>query len=63
MRLFHILYLHSNDSAAKIFGKQIFQRSYHDHIIRNEQDYLKIWEYIDNNPTKWKEDCFYEQEP
>lgn len=41
-------------------GKQLFQRSYHDHVIRNEQDYLKIWEYIDNNPAVWKEDCFYD---
>ena len=40
-------------------GTRIFQRSYHDHIIRNRQDYLKIWEYIDNNPAKWEEDCFY----
>ena len=42
-------------------GKIIFQRSYHDHVIRNEQDYLKIWEYIDNNPISWREDCFYEE--
>lgn len=40
-------------------GANIFQRSYHDHIIRNEMDYKKIWEYIDNNPARWKEDCFY----
>ena len=40
-------------------GEQIFQRSYHDHIIRGEKDYLKIWEYIENNPAKWEEDCFY----
>ena len=40
-------------------GHPIFQRSYYDHIIRNEQDYLKIWEYIDSNPEKWQEDCFY----
>ena len=40
-------------------GKQIFQRSFHDHIIRGENDYLKIWEYIDTNPQKWKDDCFY----
>ena len=51
-------------SALKRFCNQdtgftIFQRSYHDHIIRNEQDYLRIWEYIDNNPVRWKEDCFY----
>ena len=40
-------------------GTRIFQRSYHDHIIRGEKDYLKIWEYIENNPAKWEEDCFY----
>ena len=37
----------------------IWQRSFHDHIIRGEQDYLKIWNYIDINPQKWSEDCFY----
>ena len=41
------------------FGKKIFQRSYHDHVIRNEASYQKIWQYIDNNPTLWQEDCFY----
>ena len=40
-------------------GINIFQRSYHDHIIRGEQDYLKIWQYIDSNPAKWQEECFY----
>ena len=40
-------------------GSHIFQRSYHDHVIRNEDDYLKIWQYIDNNPARWQEDCFY----
>ena len=39
-------------------GTKIFQRSYHDHIIRGARDYLKIWEYIDSNPACWKEDCF-----
>ena len=43
-------------------GKTIFQRSYHDHVIRNEQDYLKIWNYIEGNPSKWEEDCFYVKE-
>ena len=41
------------------FGKKIFQRSYHDHVIRNEASYQKIWQYIDNNPILWQEDCFY----
>lgn len=40
-------------------GIQFFQRSFHDHVIRGEKDYLKIWEYIENNPARWKEDCFY----
>ena len=43
----------------KDVGYNIFQRSFHDHIIRGEKDYLKIWNYIDTNPQKWKEDCFY----
>lgn len=41
------------------YGENLFQRSFHDHIIRNEADYQRIWNYIDTNPTKWKEDCFY----
>ncbi|MBQ8783528.1 MAG: transposase [Clostridia bacterium] len=51
-------------SALKRFinaeaGKNIFHRSYHDHIIRDENDYLRIWEYIDTNPVKWTNDCYY----
>ena len=34
-------------------GTVIFQRSYYDHVIRNQQDYNEIWEYIENNPQKW----------
>ena len=37
----------------------VWQRSFHDHIIRNEYGYQTIWGYIDNNPLKWEEDCFY----
>lgn len=43
----------------KEIGVDIFQRSYHDHIIRNQKDYLRIWEYIENNPKQWQLDCFY----
>ena len=45
--------------VTKEIGHSIWQRSYHDHIIRNENDYHKIWEYIDTNIIKWKSDCFY----
>ena len=39
-------------------GSSLFQRSYHDHIIRNDDEYLRIAEYIKNNPATWQEDCF-----
>ena len=40
--------------TAKEIGESIFQRSYYDHVIRNQQDYNEIWEYIENNPRKWR---------
>ncbi|MBR4992599.1 MAG: transposase [Clostridia bacterium] len=40
-------------------GEKVFQRSFHDHVIRNEEDYLRIWQYIDTNPLKWQEDRYY----
>lgn len=46
-------------TAVKSAGKRFWQKSFHDHIIRNVNDYQKIWEYIDENPFKWNEDCFY----
>ena len=42
-------------------GQNIFRRSFHDHIIRGEEDCIKIAEYIDANPLKWELDCFYEK--
>ncbi|MBR5528444.1 MAG: transposase [Clostridia bacterium] len=45
--------------VTKEIGHSIWQRSYHDHIIRNEHDYQKIWEYIDTNVIRWEKDCFY----
>ena len=34
-------------------GEKLFQRSYYDHVIRNQRDYDEIWKYIENNPGKW----------
>ncbi len=39
----------------------VWQRNYHEHIIRNEQSYQTISEYIINNPRNWKDDKFYNQ--
>lgn len=36
-----------------------WQASYHDHIIRNAAAYDRIANYINNNPSQWKEDKFF----
>ena len=43
-------------------GITVWQRSFHDHIVRNQQDYERIWLYIHGNPQRWSEDCFYTTE-
>lgn len=45
--------------TTKKYGDILWQRSFHDHIIRGKEDYEKIWKYIDTNVLKWELDCFY----
>ncbi len=68
--------LHSNDSRANeiipkfisLFkrycnheiGHNIWQRRYYDHVIRNYQEYLNVYNYIDNNPAHWAQDKYYQ---
>jgi len=33
------------------FDKQIWQRNYYEHVIRDEDDYQTKWQYIDENPA------------
>ena len=40
-------------------GKNLWQSTFHDHVIRNEPDYLRIWRYMDTNPLKWEEDRYH----
>ena len=49
-------------SVTQKTGKNIWQRSYHDHIIRDETDYFRIWNYIETNPAKRPGDEYYHQE-
>lgn len=39
--------------VTKRVGFTIWQKSFYDHIIRNQEDYNKVWEYIENNPLKY----------
>ncbi|MBI1280876.1 MAG: hypothetical protein GC179_22320 [Anaerolineaceae bacterium] len=38
---------------------KIWQRSFHDHIIRNDGELNRIREYVMNNPKLWEQDRFY----
>ncbi len=40
--------------VSKQTGISIWQKSFYDHGIRNQQDYDETWEYIENNPIKWE---------
>ena len=42
--------------TTHLYGKTLWQRSFIDHIIRNERDYLEHYTYIENNPIKWESD-------
>ena len=48
-------------SITKQIGFSPWQKSFHDHIIRNENDYNRIVTYIENNPANWEDDCFHPQ--
>lgn len=37
----------------------VWHRNYYEHIIRNEQSYRNISNYIINNPAKWAKDKFH----
>jgi REP element-mobilizing transposase RayT len=38
------------------FEGKLWQRSYHDHIIRDADDLNRIREYVLYNPTRWQDD-------
>ena len=43
----------------KEIGENVWQRSFNDHIIRNQEDFDKHWQYIDENPLRWRLDELY----
>jgi len=40
-------------------SESVWQRNYYEHIIRNEESYNLIREYIMNNPYNWEEDKLF----
>lgn len=47
--------------CIKEYGENIWQRSFYDHVIRNQHDYDQILKYIYENPINWEFEKFYEQ--
>lgn len=37
----------------------VWQSRYHEHVIRNQQAFENIMNYIDTNIERWQQDCFY----
>jgi REP element-mobilizing transposase RayT len=40
-------------------GSPVWQRNYHEHVIRDEASYLKIAEYVQTNPLRWEDDIYH----
>ena len=47
------------NEMRNITGVPVWQRNFYEHIIRDQDGYLKIAEYIQTNPLKWAEDRYY----
>ena len=49
----------ARQARADLDAAPLWQRSFHDHVIRNDADFRATWDYI-GNPARWAEDCFYQ---
>ncbi len=49
---------HYKTNVSRKLTYSIWQKSFYEHIIRNEKEYLKIKEYIKNNIINWKKDKY-----
>ena len=47
--------------VTKELGFSIWQTSYYNHIIRDEEDYIIKAQYIDDNPAKRQSDKYYNE--
>ncbi|WP_407723212.1 transposase [Ruminococcus sp. JL13D9] len=45
--------------VLKPFDKHVWQRSFYEHVIRNENDLYETRRYIEGNPVNWIKDKYY----
>lgn len=48
-----------SDAFYKEHGKNIWQKSYYDRIIRDDKEYYELAKYIEENPLKWELDEYW----
>ena len=48
--------------VTRSIGHTIWQDNYYEHIIRDENDLLIHWQYIEHNPACWADDPYYGEE-
>ncbi len=47
------------NAARSTPGQTIWQRNFYEHVIRDEADYVRIAEYVGDNPRRWAEDVLH----
>lgn len=50
---------HLKTNITREIKYPIWQKSFYEHIVRNEKEYLKIKEYIKNNIINWEKDKYF----
>jgi REP element-mobilizing transposase RayT len=50
---------HYNKMVDESLKNTLWQKSYYEHVIRDERELQNIREYINNNPLKWELDKYY----
>ena len=46
-------------AVTKQVGTNVWQKGFHDHVVRTTADFQEIWAYIDANPYRWETDSLY----
>ncbi len=44
------------ENVTRQIGFSVWQKSFHDRILRNEHEYYGAWQYIESNPENWEND-------
>ena len=45
--------------VTKTCGENLWQKGFHDRVVRSERDYQDAWNYVTNNPAKWETDEYF----